>query len=598
MERLKDILQPHVQASEIKLSYVNELFPDLKDKPYIVLHKNVQLSDYGNKDKSFEETFTRYDVSGSPLEYSFGIYEFDNTLVVTKPNWRKEEELYLPLSRTDACNALNSCLEYLDNTVPILALCDGKDSKQSRFIGAIVSEDWFTTFEAISIGITTVDIAKNECHKLVPEHLKRTRTQEHNLKIFMLGTFDLFGTKQEIIDWDKTAMNDFKGNISIEMHSNNLTLDPRLSKNLLTVQVNAAWKDSPLKEIRSQLLLLSQYLSIIDECNKNIGMQNPIEFTTPYLEEDNTIIEKLSLLLNGEYSFVKSVNNDVQKIDYINEENTEINVKLLEFMRNVSLRQDIDFTDLLWEILIKTSKYPQMISYIETVLKEIIEHKALPQINDTNSTRFVKCISYLHHQETISHLLAGSVPLELVIDMGFEKLIRDYFYILRGVRFVNLHDIRQKLVDLSSGIFNTENYRRKLITLAQIHLCLECMLLIETHLKCPIENLQSLFALVCKQFVSIQSPLQHYTELCNQIFTFTTTLSNTGANKLNKMNPSMWKAFLSSHSALSMLTTTAYYSKMPIFPTNIYPTDGDANVGKETVYGISATSSSIKSKKM
>jgi len=49
---------------------------------------------------------------------------------------------------------------------------------------------------------------------------------------------------------------------------------------------------------------------------------------------------------------VKSVNNDVQKIDYINEENTEINVKLLEFMRNVSLRQDIDFTDLLWEILI------------------------------------------------------------------------------------------------------------------------------------------------------------------------------------------------------------------------------------------------------
>jgi len=34
----------------------------------------------------------------------------------------------------------------------------------------------------------------------------------------------------------------------------------------------------------------------------------------------------------------------------------------------------------------------------------------------------------------------------------------------------------------------------------------------------------------------------------------------------------MWKAFLSSHSAVSMLTTTAYYSKMPIFPTNIYPT--------------------------
>jgi len=62
-----------------------------------------------------------------------------------------------------------------------LALCDGKDSKQSRLIGTIISKDWFTTFEAISIGVTTLDIAKNECRNLVPEHLKRARAQEHNV---------------------------------------------------------------------------------------------------------------------------------------------------------------------------------------------------------------------------------------------------------------------------------------------------------------------------------------------------------------------------------------------------------------------------------
>lgn len=71
----------------------------------------------------------------------------------------------------------------------------------------------------------------------------------------------------------------------------------------------------------------------------------------------------------------------------------------------------------------------------------------------------MKCISNLHHQETISHLLVGSIPLELVVDMGFEKLIRDYLYILRGAQFIDLHDIRQKLNNISSGIFNTESYR-------------------------------------------------------------------------------------------------------------------------------------------
>jgi len=65
----------------------------------------------------------------------------------------------------------------------------------------------------------------------------------------------------------------------------------------------------------------------------------------------------------------------------------------------------------------------------------------------------------LHHQETISHLLVGSVPLEFVVDIGFEKLIRDYLYILRGARFIDLHDIRQKLNNISSGIFNTESYK-------------------------------------------------------------------------------------------------------------------------------------------
>lgn len=34
-------LPPHVRSSEIQLSYVNELFPDLKDKQYVVLHKSV-----------------------------------------------------------------------------------------------------------------------------------------------------------------------------------------------------------------------------------------------------------------------------------------------------------------------------------------------------------------------------------------------------------------------------------------------------------------------------------------------------------------------------------------------------------------------------
>jgi len=74
-----------------------------------------------------------------------------------------------------------------------------------------------------------------------------------------------------------------------------------------------------------------------------------------------------------------------------------------------------------------------------------------------------------------------------------------------------------------------------LITLAQIHICLECMLLIEGHVECPIESSQSLFAYAYKELVSEQSPLQHPTELCSRIFTLTIPLPNALANELNKM---------------------------------------------------------------
>ncbi|KYN39034.1 Protein zwilch like protein [Trachymyrmex septentrionalis] len=587
MDHLNEILPPYVQASKTRLSYVDELFPDLKDNPYIILHKNVSgiriqhLSDLEKNERSFNEYSMRHDVSGSPLEYSFGKCEFDDTIVITRQNWRKEEELYLPLNRMDA--------RYIQT------LCDGKDPKQSKLIGIIVSQDWFTTLEAVSTATTNLATIRNKSHKVVQEHLKHPFTQEHNIKISMFSALDLFGMKQETIDWNKTAKSDFEGSINIEMHSSNL--DSRPSKITLVSQINAEWKDSLLKELRDQLFLLSQYLAIINECKKNIGLQNSIIFTTSYSEEHDIVNEKLNLLLNGDFNFRKSDNSNIKESNHSNKENFEIDAKLRERVQNIFLRHDLDFTDLLWEILIKASTYPQMTNYIETVLKEIIEHKFTPQINDTNLTRFVKCISNLHHQETISHLLVGSVPLELVVDMGFEKLIRDYLYILRGARFIDLHDIRQKLNNISSGIFNTESYRNKLIMLAQIHICLECMLLIEAHLECPIENLQSLFAYAYKEFVSEQSPLQHYPDLCSRIFTFTVPLPNALANELNKMNPSVWRASVSSHSTASMLTTTTYYNKLPIFPTNIYSTD-NVDVQEDIVYGISVISSSEKYKKL
>ena len=57
-------------------------------------------------------------------------------------------------------------------------------------------------------------------------------------------------------------------------------------------------------------------------------------------------------MLNGDSNFWKSDNSNVKENNHINKENFEIDAKLRERVQNIFLRHDIDFTDLLWEILI------------------------------------------------------------------------------------------------------------------------------------------------------------------------------------------------------------------------------------------------------
>lgn len=55
--------------------------------------------------------------------------------------------------------------------------------------------------------------------------------------------------------------------------------------------------------------------------------------------------------------------------------------------------------------------------------------------------------------------LAGNLPLELVIDMGMEKMSRDYKYLLLSANLADLHDMRVKFSNVSTEEFDTNNYR-------------------------------------------------------------------------------------------------------------------------------------------
>lgn len=83
-------------------------------------------------------------------------------------------------------NALNACIEFVTNIFPpIFALCDGTDKKNSRLLGVIIKEGWFTTIEVCSTGIETLDSIQKSS-TVVQQHSKLSHVHEHDVSISFL----------------------------------------------------------------------------------------------------------------------------------------------------------------------------------------------------------------------------------------------------------------------------------------------------------------------------------------------------------------------------------------------------------------------------
>lgn len=74
-------------------------------------------------------------------------------------------------------------------------------------------------------------------------------------------------------------------------------------------------------------------------------------------------------MLNGDYSFRNSDNIKTHKINFLNKENLENEIKIYQCIENLPLRHNLDFTDFLWELLISkyilTNKYLYSYLYIK-----------------------------------------------------------------------------------------------------------------------------------------------------------------------------------------------------------------------------------------
>ena len=147
-------------------------------------------------------------------------------------------------------------------------------------------------------------------------------------------------------------------------------------------------------------------------------------------------------------------------------------------------RQEVDFTDILWSNLFKVQSYHQLTEAFKNIFSSLINEEIRPFIYARNNTKSVVTIvnSIVRGSETIPDM-SGSLPLEMLIECGLEKLRRDYSHTLLNGELASKESIAQYLV--------SDSPEAALARLHSLHLLVELAVLLETHTKLPSDVLRS-----------------------------------------------------------------------------------------------------------
>ena len=92
-------------------------------------------------------------------------------------------------------------------------------------------------------------------------------------------------------------------------------------------------------------------------------------------------------------------------------------------------KRNLDFTDLLWNVLKKCQSYQELKNCLKIVFDAIKTGHIRPQIHVRNTTWIGREAKALMRGQTQDTELTGAIPLQMLIEIGIEKLKKDYINI-------------------------------------------------------------------------------------------------------------------------------------------------------------------------
>ncbi|KAM9855052.1 protein zwilch homolog [Aulostomus maculatus] len=381
-------------------------------------------------------------------------------------------------------NAKVSAMDSTPTLLPLWVRCDMSDPVQTTWFGAETVcagnkpsgvKLYYVTCKGPVVdrkSLITLDEIKQE-------HKKR----HHSSSMAMKGSarFSLFGStvvENTTIESQSSVTVDFKWSHVESI----LEIPPLSSTATLNIKVSSGDMRSPMFEIYRELEFLQALADGLRtgeaEWLDPLESMSAVTLTKAYLAE----LQNTAKTLQNKESTQSPESTKLKS-----EADTPIFNSLLE-------RGDLDFVEQLWVRMRRSVKsYQDIGDCLKLVIEALRYGDIKPWIHRDSSSSLSKLILQSYHQQIDHVSLTGVTPVHMLLEMGLDKMRKDYINYLIGEELTTLNHLCYYLsaeVDLQEQV----------IRLRKLHHLLEIIVTCSTFLGLPYDRL----------FLLTQSCLQHY----------------------------------------------------------------------------------------
>ncbi|XP_038843226.1 protein zwilch homolog [Salvelinus namaycush] len=368
--------------------------------------------------------------------------------------------------------------------VPLLPLwvrCDMADPAGTTWLGA---ETACTGNKVSGVKLYSVTCAGSTVDKgtfITLDELKQEHKKRHHPSMMAArGTaqYNLFGStvvENTTIESQSSVTVDFRWS-----HVESILETPPLSSMAtLNIKVSSGDMRSPMYPLYREL----EFLQILadglrtgeTEWMEPVETRSAVQLTREYLDELQNTVKSLQDQSTKEAVKVKTETGT-----------SEIFNSLME-------RGDLDFIEQLWvRMRNSVTSYQDVGDCLKMVIKALQYGDIKPWIHRDSSSSLSKLIlqSYHHQMDHVS--LTGLTPVHMLLEMGLDKMRKDYINYLIGQELTTLNH-------LSYYLSTVEDLQEQVIRLRKLHHLLEIMVTCSTFLGLPYDRL-FLLTQLCLQY--------------------------------------------------------------------------------------------------